>query len=226
MIASIMQPTFMPWLGYFNIIKSSDIFVFLDDVQFEKRSWQQRNKILINKKEGYLTIPTISKSRFNQKINEVIMDNDQQWKIKHIKTLKNNYSKHEYFDETFSIINAIYQNNYEKLLDLNVNFIKSVLNFLSIETKIIFSSQFNLSSSKENRILELCKIIKAKKYISPIGSKIYLKDGEIFKKNNIELEYIDYQYKVYKQKKIEKFVPRLSVIDAMFNLGKNTIEIL
>jgi|688.fasta_scaffold208532_2 hypothetical protein len=226
MIASIMQPTFMPWLGYFNIIKSSDIFVFLDDVQFEKRSWQQRNKILINKKEGYLTIPTISKSRFNQKINEVIMDNDQQWKIKHIKTLKNNYSKHEYFDQTFSIINAIYQNNYEKLLDLNVNFIKSVLNFLSIETKIIFSSQFNLSSSKENRILELCKIIKAKKYISPIGSKIYLKDGEIFKKNNIELEYIDYQYKVYKQKKIEKFVPRLSVIDAMFNLGKNTIEIL
>jgi hypothetical protein len=226
MIASIMQPTFMPWLGYFNIIKSSDIFVFLDDVQFEKRSWQQRNKILINKKEGYLTIPTISKSRFNQKINEVIMDNDQQWKIKHIKTIKNNYSKHEYFDETFSIINAIYQNNYEKLLDLNVNFIKSVLNFLSIQTKIIFSSQFNLSSSKENRILELCKIIKAKKYISPIGSKNYLKDGEIFKKNNIELEYIDYQYKVYKQKKIEKFVPRLSVIDAMFNLGKNTIEIL
>lgn len=221
-----MQPTFMPWLGYFNIIKSSDIFVFLDDVQFKKRSWHQRNKILINKKEGYLTIPAISKSRFNQKINEVIMDNDQQWKIKHIKTLKNNYSKHEYFDETFSIINAIYQNNYEKLLDLNVNFIKSVLNFLSIETKIIFSSQFNLSSSKENRILELCKIIKAKKYISPIGSKIYLKDGEIFKKNNIELEYIDYQYKVYKQKKIEKFVPRLSVIDAMFNLGKNTIEIL
>jgi len=226
MIVSIMQPTFLPWLGYFHLMVKSDLFILLDDVQFEKRSWQQRNKILINKKEGYLTIPTISKSRFNQKINEVIMDNDQQWKIKHIKTLKNNYSKHEYFDETFSIINAIYQNNYEKLLDLNVNFIKSVLNFLSIETKIIFSSQFNLSSSKENRILELCKIIKAKKYISPIGSKIYLKDGEIFKKNNIELEYIDYQYKVYKQKKIEKFVPRLSVIDAMFNLGKNTIEIL
>jgi hypothetical protein len=97
---------------------------------------------------------------------------------------------------------------------------------LKIETKIIFSSQFNLSSSKDNRILELCKIIKAKKYISPIGSKIYLKDGEIFNKNNIELEYIDYQHKVYKQKKIEKFVPRLSIIDAMFNLGKETIEIL
>jgi hypothetical protein len=226
MIASIMQPTFMPWLGYFSIIKSSDIFVFLDDVQFEKRSWQQRNKILINKKEGYLTIPAISKNRFNQKINEVTVDNDQQWKIKHIKTLKNNYSKHEYFDETFSLINAIYQNNYEKLVDLNVNLIKSILNFLSIETKIIFSSQFNLSSSKENRILELCKIIKAKKYISPVGAKIYLKDGEIFNKNNIELEYIDYQYKVYKQKKIEKFVPRLSIIDAMFNLGKETIEIL
>jgi len=226
MIASIMQPTFMPWLGYFNIIKNSDIFIFLDDVQFEKRSWQQRNKILINKKEGYLTVPAISKNRFNQKINEVIVDNDQQWKIKHIKTIKNNYSKHEYFDETFSLIDALYENNYEKLLDLNVNFIRSVLNFLKIETKIIFSSQFNLSSSKDNRILELCKIIKAKKYISPIRSKIYLKDGEIFNKNNIELEYIDYQHKVYKQKKIEKFVPRLSIIDAMFNLGKETIEIL
>lgn len=221
-----MQPTFMPWLGYFNIIKNSDIFVFLDDVQFEKRSWQQRNKILVNKKESYLTIPVMSKSRFNQKINEVIVDNDQQWKIKHMKTLTNSYSKHEYFEETFSLINKIYQNNYEKLVDLNVNLIKSALNFLCINTKIIFSSQFNLSSSKENRIIELCKIIKAKKYISPIGSKIYLKDGEIFNKNNIELEYIDYQHKVYKQKKIEKFVPRLSIIDAMFNLGKETIEIL
>jgi hypothetical protein len=226
MIVSIMQPTFIPWAGYFHIIKKSDLFIFLDDVQFNKRSWQQRNKILIQGNEKYLTIPTETKNKFQQKINEVLIDNKQDWQAKHLSTLKHNYSKHPFFLEFYEIIYKIYKKNYSKLIDFNIEIIKSINEYLSISTKIKLSSEFSVADQKEYKILNLLKKSNAQLYLSPIGSKSYLEEGEILKKNNILLEYVDHKCNPYKQKHLKKFISHLSFIDAIFNLGKNAKNII
>jgi hypothetical protein len=226
MIVSIMQPTFLPWLGYFHLMVKSDLFILLDDVQFEKRSWQQRNKFIISQKASFLTIPVNSKNKFNQKINEVLIDNTQTWKEKHLKTFQHNYGKHKFFKEIFELITNAYNKDFKTLLELNSFLILSIKEYLSIKTKIVLSSQFSISTRKENRLLDLLQINRAKKYLSPIGSKEYLGEGNILKKKNIELEYINYQCRPYMQKSNKKFIDHLSIIDALFNLGLGTKNII
>ena len=127
---SIMQPTFLPWTGYFKMILRSDLFVFLDDVQFDKRSWQQRNKILKNDgKEFLLTIPVKSKGKFFQKINEVEVDNSTNWKDKHLKLLEMNYSKHKFFKQVFDSISNTYKENTNSLSEFNIKLIKKIVKF-------------------------------------------------------------------------------------------------
>jgi len=226
MIVSIMQPTFLPWLGYFHLMIKSDLFILLDDVQFEKRSWQQRNKFIISKKTSFLTIPVNSKNKFNQKINEVLIDNTQTWKEKHLKTFQHNYGKHKFFKEIFLLITNSYNKNFKTLLELNTSLIYSIKEYLSIKAKIELSSKFETSTKKENKILDLLKITNAKKYVSTIGSKKYLGEGNSLKKENIGLEYIDYKCENYFQKNNKKFIDHLSTIDALFNLGPNTKNII
>ena len=226
MIVSIMQPTFMPWIGYFHIIMKSDLVIFLDDIQFEKRGWQQRNRFIISNKKSFLTVPVISKNKFDQKINEVLIDNKQSWQEKHLKTFKHNYSKHLFFNEIYELISYTYSKNFEKLLELNIFLIYSIKKYLSLNAKIEFSSKFKISSKKEKKILDLLKATKAKKYLSTIGSKEYLGEGNFLKKENIELEYINYECKPYTQKNSQEFLDYLSIIDPLFNLGRETKNIL
>ena len=226
MIVSIMQPTFLPWLGYYHLMVKSDLFILLDDVQFEKRSWQQRNKFIISQKGSFLTIPVNSKNKFNQKINQVLIDNNQFWKDKHLKSFRHNYSKHAFFKEIFELITNAYNKEFKTLLELNYFLILAIKKYLSIKTKIELSSQFNISTRKENRLLDLLQITGAKKYLSPIGSKEYLGEGNILKKENIELEYINYQCRPYLQKNNKKFIDHLSIVDALFNLGLETKNII
>ena len=217
-----MQPIFLPWVGYFKMIKESDLFIFLDDVQFEKKSYQKRNKILLNKNEKMITVPVLTKNKFTQNINEVFIDNKRDWKIEQIETLRHNYSKHQYYEENISYIKKTFNKDFEKLADLDIELIKSITKYLSIDTKFELSSNFKINERKEKKLIKILKTVGATEYLTPMRSKDYLGEGKIFRENNIKLNYFNYTCKKYEQKNSDKFVSHLSIIDLLFNKGKKS----
>lgn len=219
---SIMQPTFLPWLGYFNLIKKSEIFVFLDHVQLDKRSWQQRNKIKANQGELFLTVPLITKNKSQQKISETKIQRQENYISDHLKSIKQNYSKSQYFNQYFDKISDIYYKNFEYLNDLNINFIKYFSKVLKLKKNFFKSSELNIDFKKKNNdlLIDICKKFNVNEYLSPIGSKIYL-DNDKFKNNNIEIKFNDFNHPVYNQIN-KKFLPNLSIIDLVFNEGENS----
>lgn len=223
MKVSIMQPTYLPWVGYFDLIKNSDLFVILDDVQFNKRSWQQRNKILNNCNITTLTVPVYSKNKYHQKINETKINYEEKWKQKHLSSIIFNYSKHEYFNEFFETYRNILDLNFKLISELNISLIKSITKYLNINCNFELSSKFKINSTKENKIIEILQKTKATEYISPAGSFEYLEDGKNIIKSGFKFKYQNYKIKKYTQKNQSEFIPNLSIIDMIFNCGKKSL---
>jgi len=214
---AISQPTFLPWQGYFALINYVDEFIFLDNVQFEKRGWQQRNKIKYMGGEMLLTVPVITKNKYNQKINEVLIDQNSNYIDKHLKTIKLAYSKSKYFELYFPKISKIYNQNFEKLIDLNKNLIDLFLIEFNIVTKISYSSDLKLLENKHFLIDKICKIKGCETYISTKGSKNYLNliNNEDIK---YKIKYFDFKHEPYEQT-TGNFIKFLSIMDLLFNKG-------
>ena len=227
MITCIMQPTYLPWIGYFAILKNCQQFIILDDVQFNKRSWQQRNNIKSHGKEITLTVPVISKNKQYQKINEVLIDSSRNFRHKHVKSLTINYSKSKYFNQIQKDLFDIINYPYKKLIDLNVNLIKYFINYLDFNIDINYSSFYKTDNSKDQLIFDLCKLSDTKEYFTPIGSKAYLNENNLekFYKNNIKVHFFNYSIKEYNQLN-GNFISRLSIVDLIFNEGKNSTNYL
>ena len=221
MIISIHQPNFLPWLGFFNKIVQSDVFVFLDDVQFERgKTFTSRTKLVVNKQESWLTIPTKDKSDLKN-INEIEIDNPLLWKKKHLKTIEMNYKKTPYFNEVFELIQQVYMQDNNLLVNYNMPLIIEICIYLDIKTKFIQSS--NLMQSKEkqgwDKILSILKKMEATTYISGSGegSKRYVNQSDLTA-NGINLEWQEFNHPTYPQLHGE-FISHLSIIDALFNVG-------
>ena len=219
---SIHQPGYLPWLGFFKKIESSDVFVFLDDVQYEKNGWQNRNKIRTSDGSIWLTVPI--KSKLDLKINEIRIDNNSTWKTKHRKSIEINYSKAKHFQELWPDFESIYELNHTSLLDLNIKLINFLMDKLEIKTKVCFSSDLEIKEKSSDRILAICKALKADKYLSGALGKNYLKINN-FEKNGIIVELQNFQHPVYPQC-YEPFIPNMSTIDLLFNEGSKSSEIL
>jgi hypothetical protein len=217
MLLSISQPTLFPWLGYFDIIKKSDIFIFLDTVKFEKRSWHMRNKIKLitpNKEEfTWIRIPTKIENSETM-IKDVLIDNTQKWKKQHLNAFHEHYGKN--VDE-IKFIFKIYEKNWEKLSDFNIEFITECCKFLKIKTNLVKTSEYDFEGKKSQLLLNICKKFSATEYLSTIGAKEYLeKDKEIFNEEKIKIVYHQYNHPTYKQKG-KKFIENLSILDLIFN---------
>jgi len=227
MIIAISQPTTFPWLGYFDIIKKSDVFVFLDNVKFEKRSWQMRNKLKMGTKnkesEIWIGIPT-RLEKTNTLIKDVLIDNNQDWKKKHLYTFLSLYGK-KY--QEISFLQEMYEEEWDKLAEFNIEFIKKCSKYLGINTKMEKASEMSIDQKKSQLLLNICKKFNATEYLTTIGSKVYLEnDKKIFDDANIKITYHEYRHPVYKQKG-KKFLEKLSVLDLLFNekeKAKNTFN--
>ena len=215
MIIGAMQPHFMPGVGYFGLMNYVDNFIILDDVQFDKRSWQQRNFLCLDGKKKYLTVPVLSKNKFNQKIKEVEVNFQEKFVSKHLKIIKYNYQNKIFFNEIFPHIEKIYLKNHKLLIDLNIDLILFFKEYLNINTKLTFSSGLNCSLNKADRIDEICKKTNCNNYISTIGSKVYL---EKLKNKNYKISY----YQVNNLKYEGKSFDGLCLLDLIFNIGKKT----
>jgi len=219
---SISQPTLFPWIGYFNIIKNSDIFVFFDDVKFEKHSWQMRNKLKEISKDRespvWIRIPTkIAKT--DTLIKDVLIDNSENWKENHIKAFQINYGK-SYNEVNF--ISDMYNREWDKLVDFNIEFITNCCKFLDITTKLVKSSDLNCNGKKGELVLNICKTLEATEYLTSVGAVDYLEDyRKMFDESNIKIIYHDYTHPVYKQRG-KTFLENLSILDLIFNEKNNS----
>ncbi|NCO01973.1 MAG: WbqC family protein [Epsilonproteobacteria bacterium] len=219
---SIHQSQFLPWLPYFYKILKSDIFIIMDDVQFQKNGVQNRNSIKTPIGEIYLTIPVSTKS--NTLINEVEISNGNTLN-KILKTIQMNYAKSKYFEQVFPKIEELFaQKKYTKLHDLNNDLLLMILELLGSKTTIRYSSEFKLSSKKDDLVLDLIMKNGENEYISGHGGLDYM-DLDKFHKHNIKVYLYEFKYHEYRQLWNEQgFVPYLSIIDLLFNDLENAYE--
>ena len=221
---AIMQPTFLPWLGYFEMIKDVDIFVFLDCVQFEQRSWQSRNKIKLNDKEFFISL-CLKKAPQKTLISNMLLNDEKKWKNKLLLTFHHAYSKAlNYARYEMLLREALF--NFTHLCDLNIFLITEFCKDLGIKTPLKKASNLKLSGKREVLLLEICKALKADSYLSPEGSKNYLEKEaarKIFKDSWVEISYFDFVHPVYKQQG-KGFLEYLSALDFLMNIKNASAE--
>ena len=219
--ALILQSNYIPWKGYFHAINEVDVFVMYDDVQYTKNDWRNRN--LIKSKTGlqWLTIPVETKHRSLQKINQAqIVPNN--WALKHLSSIKHNYTKASCFKEYISFFEDLYHHcNYKYLIDVNRYFLTSICELLDIKTPIVQSSDYNLkSTNKTERIVEMCSKLNVTDYYSGPAAKAYI-ETDLFIDANIGLHYFDYaNFPTYQQLYLP-FLHEVSVIDVILNTGSD-----
>ena len=230
MIVAIHQPNYLPWLGYFNKMAESDVFVLFDDVQLpvghgSGKGFVVRNRVKTANGVQWLTVPVKEKGELRL-IKEALIVQDGKWQKKHWKTIQLSYKKAPYFDRYEAKFSQIYNASWENLGELNVTLIKLIKALMGINTMLILSSEMNIEARGAEKIISIVRELKADKYITGEGkgSKRYIAEEE-FKKNNIELIYQQFKHPVYHQLWGD-FVPNLSVIDLLFNEGEKSLEIL
>jgi len=218
MIITAHQPAYMPWLGYFHKLSLSDLYVILDDVQLERNSFTRRNNIIFSQGTLMLTVPVFMKGHREKKIRDIQIDNSENWKRKHLNSLRMSYSKHPFFECYFPWLVNFFDKDWKYLTDITIEMLHFFLKELVIDVQILKQSDLNVSSYKQDLILELCKVCNADTYISGIMGKDYL-DDFLFKTNNINVYYQDYKHPEYRQLNNYPFISHLGIIDLLMNVG-------
>ena len=216
----VHQPNFMPWLGYFYKITQSDIFIFLDDAQYPKTTGTYLNNVnfLMNSTSTSLILPIKKIKGRYWNINETTIADSIKNKKKIVGKLQGNYAKAKYFKEHKKFIFDLIEFPSENLSEYNINFIKSILIELNIDTKIIRSSEFNLNSTSTQRLVDLIKLVNGNIYLSGKGGDNY-QDHKLYKDANIQLQYNQLPQFKYEQYRSTEFVGGLSIVDVIFNIG-------
>lgn len=212
-----MQPAYLPWAGFFNLISESNKFVVLDDVQFEKSSWQSRNRILANGKVEYISVP-IQRCALDTKIKDVRVS-EGGWQRKHIKQLTQSYAKAKYKDEMLSIVVPVLEKKHVYLMDYSMNIIEEICSLIISEYDICFSSEFDMENKRSERLIKLCKFFKADEYLSPEGAREYIEEDGVFEAYKIPVRYQNYIPKEYSQIKTAEYISHLSIVDVIANNG-------
>ena len=215
---AIVQSNYIPWKGYFDLIDSVDEFILLDEVQFTRRDWRNRNRIKTKDGLQWLTIPVESKSGVLQKISETRVANHE-WAAKHLGRIRHSYARAEHFRECDNFLEVLYGNCKSlNLSDINARFIRALCSILNIDTKITPSSEYRISSGKTERLVELCKQAGAETYFSGPAARSYL-DERLFERERISVVWFEYTgYPEYPQL-YPPFEHAVSVIDLLFNVG-------
>ncbi len=224
MILTAHQPVYLPWLGLFHKIALADNFVWFDDVQYQKKDWNNRNKIKTKNGPIWLTVPVLSKKHFEKKVGRIKINNDLPWAKKHLKSIQFSYSKSKYFDYYYEFFKNVYNKKWIFLSDLNLHILKFFLKELKIEVPIVKLSDLKISGQKSDLVLNMCKQLKAKIYIFGGEGKNYA-DQEKFRGSGVEPIFQEYNHPEYQQMHGD-FISHLSIIDLLFNCGPECYDIL
>lgn len=225
---AVMQPYIFAYIGYFQMIKAVDKFVFYDDVSFIKQGWVNRNRILVNGKDFLFSVPQEKISSYTQiKDSLISKKNYEVWKNKFLQTLEQSYKKSPHYDLVITLIVSVLNKNFSTISELAIDSAISISKYLGLNTKFIISSEKykNQEMERAARLIDICKQEGADEYLNAIGGmELYSK--EEFEEQGIKLNFIKSQPIEYKQLKNE-FVPWLSIIDVlMFNSVEEINEML
>ncbi|MFQ5645760.1 MAG: WbqC family protein [bacterium] len=221
----ILQPGYLPWLGFFEQMHVSDVFVLYDDVQYDRQSWRNRNRIKTAHGVQWLTVPVLFTLKKAQKVYEVKIDNKVNWRKKHLSSIKQNYSKAPYYKKYIGIFEETYSRNWQDLISLDYHLIEILADCLGIkDKKIVRSSELEVEGARLERLIEICRMFKATTFYEGASGKNYI-DEKAFNKQGIKVQYQAYSHPEYHQL-YGGFVPFLSVIDLLFNHGDESLSIL
>jgi hypothetical protein len=223
LIVAVHQPQYLPWIGYFDKMRKADVFCYLNDVQYKKNEWQNRNRIKTAQGWQWLTVPV--RYRFPEKINEVKINNTIQWSKKHLQALKTNYSRAPYFKAYISIFEDAFAEEWELISELNIHLIERLKDALQMQEKTtIISSELTLREEPTDRLIDICKTLGADTYLAGQGAAGYM-DVARFEKNGLKVITQDVKHPVYPQL-FGDFQSHLSIVDLLFNCGPDSMNVI
>ena len=222
-ILTAHQPVYLPWLGLFHKIALADIFCVFDIVQYQRKDFNNRNKIKTSSGDLWLTVPVKSSGRFDCLITDIEIVNNE-WNKKHLKSIELNYKKTPYFDQYYYDLKKILDTSYQYLVDLNFDILVYLLNALNIDTKTVKASDYLFKGAKSELVLDMCIQLNADIYIFGENGKDYA-NIDTFISAGVSPYFQSYNHPVYNQIK-GKFMPYMSVFDLLFNEGQNSKNIL
>ena len=216
---AIMQPTYLPWAGYFNLIAHADTFVFLDDVQFAASSWQQRNRIIFNRESHTLTIPAVVKGRPEQLICDVRTDETQKWRQKHLSILRQAYTRHPHGKAVIALVEDVFKRPTCSLAEIDIALIDEFCNGMAIPLRCIRSSSLGLGGKKSAHVVEICRHFQADTYLSAAGSREYIEEEGLLSAAGLRVLYQNFAATPYLQLGAAEFISHMSIIDIVANIG-------
>jgi hypothetical protein len=221
---AILQPGYLPWLGYFDQELSVDRFVIYDDVQYDRRGWRNRNRLKTLTGPGWLTVPVEQKGKYDQLIRDVKIDNDLPWKRKHLGAIKTFYKKAPCFDRLFPELESILSKDWEYLWELDLAVAGWLNGVIGVATPATLASELNATGHKSERLLDICVKLGATEYYSGAAARHYLDLG-LFERAGIEVYFQEYEHPVYPQLHGD-FVSHLSALDLVMIVGDEAQRVI
>ena len=219
---AIHQPQYLPWLGYLDKLDRADVFVLLDTVQFKKHEWQNRNRIRTAQGWQYLTVPVLHE--FPQRLDRVRINNQTDWRRKHLQALDIHYRKAPHYDRYVPQFRELYAGDWDLLAPLNGAILGLLAEAWGITTKVLSAGQFAAREEQTGRLVDLCKAVGADCYLAGAGGRDYMNLQE-FEAAGITVEFQDFSYPEYAQV-YSPFIPGMSAVDLLFNCGREGIDLL
>ena len=222
MIVSSIQPCFAPWLGYFEQMALADVFIYLDDVQYTKKDWRNRNQLKSPDGQKFIHVPVQKTSR-ETRLNEVLISYNEPWEIRLLNQISQWYRNAQFFEETFEMVESSLYAGHERLVDLNYDLNQRLMEYIGIRTPIRFSSEIpKIGINKNERIVELCNWVNADVLYDGKSAQNFI-DLELFQRHGIHVVFQDYHHRPYPQL-WGKFEPYMSILDLLCNQGKSSLD--
>ena len=215
--AAIMQPTYLPYLGYFHLIAAADVFVFLDDVPFARRSGQQRHRIWGAAGEVMLSVP-VQKADRDASLSVIETAETERWREKHLNSIRHAYARRPHFAEGMAFLEAHLQAPITRLADLNVEIIQAAAHRLGLATAFVRASTLAAPGERSEHLLTICRAVNATEYLSPMGSRDYMVEDGVFAGADFPVRFQGFVEIAYPQGH-QPFTPYMAFIDAVMNLG-------
>ncbi len=215
---AIMQPTYLPWSGFFNLMVSADVFVILDDAQLQRCSWHSRNQIVLAGVAQMLTVP-VKRTGLATRICDAEINYASDWRRSHLGQLRQAYRRAPWGTLVIGLVEEVFDAKPVRLVELNLALIRRLAEVLRIETPLVVASELGIGGVRTSRLVELCRVTEATTYLSPSGAAEYLSTDGFSEQSGLELRFQEFVPEEYPQQGGIPFLPRMSVVDVIANVG-------
>jgi hypothetical protein len=224
MRVAILQPGYLPWLGFFDQLRRADVFIYYDDVQYDTHGWRNRNRIKTQHGPIWLTVPVRHSGLSRPRILDVEIDSGSTWARKHVASLRQAYAAAPFVRQYMPALEELLQQPWERLVDLDLAVVDLMAGWLGLRRRIERASALDIGGGQSERLLNICRHFGASTYLSGAAARDYL-DVPAFEGHGITVEWQQYEHPVYPQLHGD-FVPYLSAIDLLLNCGEDAAGVL